>query len=174
MKQNIVLRKLELKDTDGMLEWMNDQESREFFRFPSDYAKPANVIKFIESANIEPVENESIHYAIVNEKDEYLGTISLKNIDMKVKKAEYAIALRKTARSKGVGTRATKLILDKAFNKIGLNKVYLNVLSNNKRAIVLYEKVGFVFEGEFRQDIYINGKIQSLRWYSILKEEYIK
>jgi len=172
MEQNIRLRKLEIKDMDGMLEWMKDDESRKLFRFSSDSAKPEKVISFIENASVEPIEKGSVHFAIVTEMDEYLGTISLKEIDFEVRKAEYAIALRKMARGKGVGVAATKLILDKAFKELNLNKVYLNVLSNNKRAIRMYEKAGFLFEGEFRQDICINGKMQSLRWYSMLKEEY--
>ena len=42
-----------------------------------------------------------------DQDDEYLGTISLKNIDLKNKNAEYAISTRKKARGTGANQQAT-------------------------------------------------------------------
>ena len=53
-----------------------------------------------------------------------------------------------------------------------LNRVYLNVLDENIRAIKFYEKLGFHYEGLFRQHLYIKDKVVSLRWYALLKREY--
>jgi len=47
------------------------------------------------------------------------------------------------------------------------------VLAENKKAIHLYEKCGFVYEGEFRKHLFLKGKFRTLKWYSILREEYI-
>ena len=128
--------------------------------------------EFIEKAEYIPVHNYSIHYAITDENDEYMGTISLKDINLDANNAEYAISLRRCAQGKGIGKSATIEILRIAFEEIGLEKVYLNVLSDNKRAIGMYEKIGFVYEGEFRKHLFLCGEYKSLRWYSILKDEY--
>lgn len=170
--QIVYLRKLEEKDAEGMLEWMQDAEIRKRFRFCIEDVKKEDVLRFIKAAETEPIEGKSIHYAIADAHDEYLGTISLKDVDLLARKAEYAISIRGKAQGMGVGTKATKKILDKAFNKFGLERVYLNVLSDNERAIHLYEKCGFIYEGEFRNHLFLRGEYKSLKWYSMLKEDF--
>lgn len=167
------LRRLQEEDIAGMLEWMTDSDIRKSFRFSSDRIDEKNVLQFIKNAGTTPMEGKSIHYAIADEEsNEYLGTISLKEVSMSNKNAEYAISLRRNAQGKGIATQATKEILKLAFGEFALEKVYLNVFSDNTRAIKLYEKCGFIFEGEFRNHLLIEGEFRSLRWYSILRCEY--
>lgn len=170
--QIVYLRKLEEKDAKGMLEWMQDTEIQKKFRFAIENVKKEDVLNFIKVAETEPIEGKSIHYAIADEDDEYLGTISLKDVDLLARKAEYAISLRRKAQGMGVGTKATMKILEEAFDRFGLERVYLNVLSDNERAIHLYEKCGFIYEGEFRNHLFLRGEYKSLKWYSMLKEDY--
>lgn len=170
----MLLRKLEEKDVSGMLEWMHDPEVYQFFRFSCENNTTEDAARFIAKARIDFEENIHRHYAIVDNNDIYLGTISLKDIDMASRNAEYAISLRKSAQGKGIATQATKKILEIAFTELGLERVYLNVLSNNTAAIHLYEKCGFIFEGEFRSHIKIRGTTHSLKWYGILKDEYFQ
>ncbi len=169
------LRELQEKDMAGMLEWMTDSDIRQNFRFSSNKSDEKSVLSFIQNAkiSISPIEGCTIHYAIADdESDEYLGTISLKEISMVNKNAEYAISLRKKAQGMGIGVKATREILRLAFEEYALARVYLNVFSDNIRAIKLYEKCGFVFEGEFRNHLLVEGKYKSLKWYSILRHEY--
>ena len=64
------------------------------------------------------------------------------------------------------------MLLDLAFRKYGLHRVYLNVFSDNTAAIKLYEKCGFIYEGEFREHICRDGKFINWKWYGILQDEY--
>jgi Acetyltransferases, including N-acetylases of ribosomal proteins len=163
------LRSLQEKDNIYMLEWMKDSKVNCFFRFNSDTVTIESVTEFI---NCCVEDKNNLHFAIVDDNDIYQGTISLKNIDRDANTAEYAIALRYDAHGKGVGTFATKEILEYAFSKLSLNRVYLNVLADNVNAIKLYEKCGFIFEGEFKEHIKVQGQLKNLKWYGILKESY--
>ena len=44
---------------------------------------------------------------------------------------------------KGIGTEATKLFADYAFNSLDLKEVNLGGISENKEAIEVYKKAGF-------------------------------
>lgn len=169
----MMLRKLQMKDINGMLEWMCDPDIQQNFREGIEKNTREKVLDFISKAKTEPEDGESIHYAITDNKDDYLGTISLKNIDLTNKNAEYAISLRRKAQGKGIAYKATKELLKKAFEEFALERVYLNVLSNNQRAIYLYEKCGFSYEGKFKNHLFLRGKYQNLSWYAMLREEYI-
>ena len=168
------LRELQLKDAAGMLEWMKDPVCNVHFRFNPDNVTLDSVETFIKNAaaSIKRQQATDRHYAIVDDNDEYLGTISLKNINYKDKNAEYAVALRRSASGKGIGYNATMAILDIAFRELDLNRVYLNVWPENKRAIALYLKCGFKFEGEFREHVFVRGEYKNLKWYGILRDEY--
>lgn len=166
------LRKLEKKDAEGMLEWMHDKEIQKCFRASMVNKTREDVLNFIESASIIPEDGQDVHYAVVDDEDIYLGTISLKNICFNDGNAEYAISLRSSAQGKGIGRQATHMLLKKAFEEIGLQRIYLNVLSENKHAISMYEKCGFIYEGEFRKHLFLRDKYYDLKWYAILKEDY--
>lgn len=165
----MILRSLEEKDNIYMLEWMKDPKINCFFRFNPENVTLETVTEFINNCL---KDKKNHHFAVADDNNIYQGTISLKNIDMYSKTAEYAIALRYNSQGKGIGTFATEKILEYAFRELNLNRVYLNVLADNVNAIKLYKKCGFVFEGEFKEHLKINDELKDLRWYGILKESY--
>lgn len=170
----IALRELKEKDAPFMLEWMHDADIQTGFKKDMLNARLEDAEQFCKDSCIpKHIENEDdLHFAITNEDDEYLGTISLKDIDLNNRRAEYAIVLRKSAQHKGVAYEATMAVLKKAFTEYGLNRVFLSVYENNQNAIKLYERCGFKYEGEFREHFIHDGKALSWKWYSILKSEY--
>jgi len=170
MSDIISLRQLEEKDAPLIFEWVKDPDINQHFRFDSDAMTIDSVLGFIhKSQDI----SENAHFAIVDDTDEYMGTVSLKNIDKLTKTAEYAIAIRKKAQRKGYGRKSSLMLLDYAFNTIDLNRVYLNVMSNNVDAINLYENLGFTLEGELKDHIMVKDKLHSLQLYRIMKDEYV-
>ena len=173
----VKLRSLDTSDAELMLEWMHDPEIIKGFQKDLMHMTLDDSLAFCKSASscMEITDGASLHYAVADEEtDEYLGTISLKHLDLDNRSAEYAITLRRKALGSGAASEATKLLLDKAFGEIGLHKVWLNVLEGNARAIAFYEKMGFVYEGILRDDVLRDGKFLDQRRYSILESEWKK
>lgn len=168
------LRTLRENDVYGMLDWMHDPEVNQFFRFDANSMTEEKALAFVEQAQKDMQDRINYNFAITEEDDEYLGTISLKDVDWEAGTAEFAISLRTKAQGKGLATKATKEILRFAFEDLGLNRIYLNVLSDNKKAIHLYEKCGFINEGEFVNHLLLRGKLRSLKWFAILKDNYME
>ena len=162
------LRQLKIKDVDRMLTWMHSKESKDIFAKDFNKYTKEDVTNFVKTKNTK----NNINYACVNDDDEYLGTVSLKNIDYDNKNAEYAISFMKEAQGTGAALFATKEILKQAFEELNLEKVYLDVLETNKRAISFYKKVGFIQEGTFRKHFIKNNEYINLLYFSILREEY--
>lgn len=163
------LRELESKDADGMLSWMHDEQVNSVFATDFDSFTQEKVAAFIAAAKLD---KDNRHLACVDDKDVYLGTVSLKNIDHQARNAEYAISFCRDAHGTGAAAYATKEILRVAFQELNLERVYLNVSAENKRANAFYQKMGFTFEGEFRKHILIQGQLVDLRWYAVLREEF--
>jgi len=67
------------------------------------------------------------------------------------------IGIKKGYRDIGIGTEILKTLLSQA-KKMDLKMVFLNVFSTNKRAIRVYEKVGFKQTGRRPKFFFKNGK----------------
>lgn len=164
----MILRKLKEKDAERMLEWMHDPQTVEHLQKDFAHMTLEDCQKFIASADDT---RESMHMAVCDDQDLYQGTISLKNIDYLNKNAEYAVSMHGDAQGKGFASFGTQEILKIAFESLGLEKVYLNVLEDNTRAIRFYEKMKFHREGTFKKHIF-QGRYKDLHWYCMFKEEF--
>ncbi|MEG0091345.1 MAG: GNAT family protein, partial [Oscillospiraceae bacterium] len=153
------------KDIDGILEWMQDDSINRFFRFDGNSQTHSTVSGFIQDS----FDDTKRHYAVVNDSDEYLGTVSLKKIDCENMNCEYAVSFRRCAHGSGAAEFATRAVLELALSQWGMEKVYLNVLASNERAIRFYEKLGAQYEGTAKRQIKINGQFSDLKWYCWLK-----
>ncbi|MCD5382598.1 GNAT family N-acetyltransferase [Candidatus Gracilibacteria bacterium] len=95
----------------------------------------------------------------VKPKSKIIGNISLMEIDFQNRKANFGIAIfDEKSRGKGYGTESIKLILEYAFEVLGLNKINLGFIEFNERARAVYEKIGFKYAGTLKQDFYQGGK----------------
>lgn len=163
-----MIRRLERKDAEFMLEWMHDkQDIRRAFRSPFEKSTVESVTAFIDNS----FTDTNRHFAIANDADEYLGTVSLKNISQEDRSAEYAIVVRKSARGTGAAKLATEEVLDYAFHTLGLHRVYLNVLEKNEHARHFYTKCGFEYEGTSKDAILLDGRYESLAWYGLIRDK---
>lgn len=79
-----------------------------------------------------------------------------------------------SARGKGIGTEAIKLVIKYAFEDLKYHKVYLRVLDINTNAIKCYEKCGFKREGIDREGALINGVYHSDIYMGILFSDYLE
>ena len=85
-------------------------------------------------------EQDSLHLAITDEEDIYMGTVSLKRIDPQQRDAEFAIVLHPYAMGKGYAQFAMKQILILGFEELGLKRIFWCVSPENGRAVRFYDK----------------------------------
>lgn len=165
-----MIRTLKLEDASEMYQTLCDQKVNQYMNIDGKNSSVELCKDYIKKAN---QSLDCKHFAIVDEEDNWIGTISLKNIDHKVGQAEYAIITSSKVHGKGYAFNATFELLEYAFGVLKLNRVYLNVVADNLRANQFYKKCGFVLEGTFRKAIYIKNHIYDLNWYSMLRQDYL-
>jgi diamine N-acetyltransferase len=64
-------------------------------------------------------------------------------------------------RGKGYGRRIMDLMLGYCREWLNIRKVNLIVLADNKAAVTLYEKCGFVVEGTLRDEYFLDGRYRT-------------
>ena len=109
-----------------------------------------------------------------DEREKYLGNICLADIDNTARIAELGIVLFDlNDTSKGVWTKAVKMLLQHAFDVLWLNKIYFEVLGSNVRAIKCYEKCGFEEVGRLKNHRYRMWQYHDLVWMEIFNSNII-
>lgn len=157
------LRKLEPKDSSLMLEWMHDESVVKYLAKDFSKMTEEDCKQFIEASRND-VYNE--HYAIVDENDQYMGTVSLKSILNG--SAEFAITMCAGAMGKGVAIMAMEQMLNRGFEELELKYIYWYVSHKNERALRFYDKNAFSRINKTFLEIKVGNKMEvagDFVWY---------
>lgn len=153
--EKISLRMMTYDDTMMIVNWRNQDSVRKNFIYQADFTKESH-----ENWIKTQVETGKVVQMIIMENGTNMpiGSVYLRDIDHNNEKAEYGIFIgEESARGKGYGTEAAKLMVQYAFDELKLHKVFLRVLKENTGAQKSYEKAGFIKEAELVDEAKING-----------------
>jgi perosamine synthetase len=168
--ESLNLREIDSTDLSKMLIWRNNEENRKWF-FTQDEITNAQQEEWY---NLYLEDKTDFMYIIETKEGVPIGTIGIKNIDKRNKQAEIGrlIIGEKDYLRKGFATEATKILVNYCFEKLNLNRIYLEVFKHNIKAINMYKQVGFRKEGSLREAIFAGGTWHDIDLMSILKNEF--
>jgi len=111
-------------------------------------------------------------YYLILVEDTPAGYFRISNHSTANKNLYVGADLVKEYQGKGIGFQAYNYFLPYLFKEYSLNKITLEVLGSNSRAINLYYKLGFVKEGVKRQEVLKGTEYVDSIIMSVLKSEY--
>ncbi|WP_342429645.1 GNAT family protein [Neobacillus sp. FSL H8-0543] len=159
------------EDLEVMANW---EEDADYLRnLDTDIAYPRS----IEQLEEESKRSSGSKYFRLRtiEDDALIGFVVIHSIEWNNQSGLLAIGIGdRPNQNKGYGSEALQLILRYAFHELNLNRVGLDVISYNGRAIRAYEKAGFVVEGRVRSAVYRDGVYSDRINMGILKSEWEK
>lgn len=147
--------------------WINDPEVRRGLAYRGLANEDAELKWYEEMTESGRQPRPSaVGFAVHDAVDgELVGVCGIEGIDHHFSRAELGIFLGRR-RGTGIGTDATRLALDWAFNMLGLRNVMLETYEFNEQARRAYERAGFRAIGRRRDAVSILGR----RWDSILMD----
>lgn len=130
--------------------------------------------EFISNANNQYTITWAIHDKINTHDDSsYIGNIALQEIDYINRSAELAILIgERTIWGKGYGFHSCYLVLNHAFYKLHLHRIWLGTVEYNKGMKKLAEKLGMKLEGKFNGAFWYNDCYIDILRYAILEAEF--
>ena len=172
--ESVALGVIVEEDLEKFWFWVNDKEVMQYL---SDNLFYKIYTLTMEKQWLDSVlrgQKDTLAFAILLPPEyKLIGITSLGNIDWRNRNAELAIFIgEKDLWGRGLGTEALVLLLDYAFNVLGLNKVYLRAIEYNERAIKCYLKVGFKIVGRLRKQRFRGGRYWDEIAMDILAEEF--
>lgn len=163
---NIILREIQEEDTDYIVKWRNQESIKKFFIGQEDFTREGHLNWYHNVVQTK----KAVQFIIIDRlSNKPVGSTFIKDIDYKFKKGEFGIFIGEEGYlGRGIGTEAAKLIIQYGFKELGLHKIFLRVFADNTRAIKSYEKVGYVKEGYFKDDVFIQGKYHDMVYMAVI------
>jgi RimJ/RimL family protein N-acetyltransferase len=129
----------------------------------------------MEQERIDNARNDPYQVLWIIETNEgrVVGNVGLLQIDMVHGRAWLGITIgEKDCWSHGYGTDAIRLLLQYAFNSLGLRRIQLITDADNERGIRCYEKCGFYQEALLREHRLRYGKPLDMVQMAVLRGEW--
>ncbi len=140
--------------------WVNDPEVKDGILNLGLFTA-ADEERFIEESQRETAQRNptGVRFTIHDlSDDEPVGICGLDDVEWRHRRCEFGIALGER-RGTGIGTEATRLTLQWAFEVMSLNNVLLSSYAFNARAQRAYEKAGFKLIGRRRAALLGRGDL---------------
>lgn len=146
--ENIRLRALEPEDIDILYKWENDTRIWKISNTIAPFSKYI-LRKFIEDQKYDIYETKQLRMIIESRSDKRaVGAIDLFDIDPTNRRAGIGILVYEDRdQGQGYASAALAEMIKYAFQILGLNQLYCNVLSNNLRSLNLFKSKGFTVVG---------------------------
>lgn len=169
----LYLRALEEADvSEEYAHWLNDPEVTRYLtgsgQFPATIHSLKTFLQRFQNSTTD------IIFAVIDRKTNlHIGNVTLNRIHWIHRTADTGIIIgRKAFWGKGYALEAWKLLLDYAFNRLGLHKVIAGALAEHEASLSVMKKLGFVVEGHLRQEFWVQGRYQDGLRLGLLQEEF--
>jgi len=109
--------------------------------------------KYLEQKEIEWLENKSYACGIFSkENNEFIGHISVREIDWRVPKGELAYFILKEHNGNNYAAEALTAFKNWCFATKKFNRLFMKIAEENAASIKVAERSGFVYEGLLKKD----------------------
>ncbi len=170
--KKLILRDLEDEDAEAFAEKGNDKEINLFnwyIPFPLTLAKAK---KIIAKRKLPQGSHRWLYELgiVLKETKEFMGIVSLYDVDKPENKAKLGYWIGKNYRRKGYTEEAVKEVIRFAFEELKLNKISAKTMANNKKSEFLLKKLSFRKVGIKKWDKVIEGKKCDVKEWELLNE----
>ena len=166
--ERVTLRPVSEDDVAGLMDLLADPEGNRLTGTHAEFDE-ATARRWYASRGDQ---DDRLDLAIVERATgEYAGEVVLNDLDPANRSCGFRIGLRRAFQDRGLGSEATRLIVEYAFDVLALHRVELEVYAFNPRARRVYERAGFVVEGTRRDALLWDGEWVDAITMSILSTD---
>ncbi|MGZ4161028.1 MAG: UDP-4-amino-4,6-dideoxy-N-acetyl-beta-L-altrosamine N-acetyltransferase [Neobacillus sp.] len=161
------VRALTEKDKDIIYQWRNSEQIR--VNMYNDQPIPyENHCQWFEDI----MQNQAAFYRLFLCQNKPLGFISFKNSNRQNQTCVWGFYIGESNAPKGSGTIMGSLALDYAFHHLNMRKIIGEVLSFNKKSERFHQKLGFIREGIFKDELRRNDQFIDVIRFALFKDQW--
>ncbi len=172
--ERVYLRSLQESDLgEEYLRWLDDYEVTRFLevgKFPSNSAMLGKYLERFQNSTAQLI------FAIMDQETEaFIGTATLNLISWVHRTADTGLMIgNKDFWGKGYAVEVWSLVIDYAFQRLGLRRITAGTVVGNVASTVILKKLGFEVEGTLRRHWLVDGEYQDGILFGLFREEFYK
>ncbi|MDO8496693.1 MAG: GNAT family protein [bacterium] len=163
----LIMRPLKLSDVDHIMIWVNNPEVvmnlQHFDKKFTRKDEESYVKKILASKN-------DFVFSFFNKKGDYIGQGGIHQIAWENKLGRLSIIINREHWNKGYAQEILPNLVNHAFKKLGLHKIWLMHWKENKKAGHLYKKLGFIKEGVLKDEYFWKGQYHDMIRMAIINK----
>lgn len=169
LNEDYWVRALRESDLDGAYPgWFEDQEVTRY----SSHGKFARTAAYFRDFYRSLDDESRLVWAICHRDDGHIGNISLQEISLINRHAEFAILLGDRRHwQRGVAKAAGTCLVEHGFAKLNLERIYCGTAASNEGMRRLALALGFREEGRRRKHLFLDGQWVDVIDYGLLRSE---
>lgn len=133
-----------------------------------DYAQA-----WIELCHEQARTGKAVHFALIaHQGGELLGAAGIRAIELEHEQAELSFWLGHAWWGQGLATEATGRLLELAFTRLGLNRIYAYQMARNSRSAGVLRRIGMRREGLLRQRVKKWGQFEDVYLWAEVRQDW--
>jgi RimJ/RimL family protein N-acetyltransferase len=167
-KRRISLGAFGSEEVERTLEWVNDDEVTRY----TGTSSPISAVEHKAYWEREIKNQRRRTFAIMTSDGRHIGNVGLRDIDWTARNAELYVYIGVAEyREKGYGSEAIEALVEFAFERLNLHRVFVRVFEYNERGMKSFKKCGFVEEGVLKEQVFRDGKYHDATVLGIIRKE---
>jgi len=167
--KKIYLRGLEEQDLENLRKWLCDSEITKLL-FQGE--RPLNLDHMKQEFQTKINDDSEIVFAIMTKSNnKHIGWAGIYDINRSSRNAEVRFFIGdKKYWKMGLATDAVSLLIDYAFNKLNLHRIFGGSNIENKGSVKVFKKLKFKQEGIIKEGHFRNGKYYDLVTFGLINK----
>ncbi|MGE3465918.1 MAG: GNAT family N-acetyltransferase [Pyrinomonadaceae bacterium] len=169
----VVLRRVRPDEAEKVFETVirNTERLLDFMHWMTRDYSLTMAEEFVERSKEAAEKGESLSLGIFR-GETFIGVIGFVGFDRSVRKTEIGYWIDGDEEGKGIVSRATRSLIDLAFDEFSINRIEIRCATSNPRSAAVPRRFGFTEEARLRQSEIRNGVLQDFNVFGLLRPEW--
>jgi RimJ/RimL family protein N-acetyltransferase len=167
----VTLRELQMEDAESLTSQFSDSEVGLYI--PPPPASAGDFLRFIQWAHKQRETGTILCFAAVPDgRETAVGIIQMHELEPPFRIAEWGFVFGRAYWGTGLFHRGAELLLDFAFDTVGVHRLEARAMAANVRANAALRKLGAVKEGQLSRSFLLGGQYHDDLLWSILAADW--
>ena len=170
----LILKKISVSDAEDMYSYASLNSVTRFLLW-SPHLNIEDTRGYIEFLNRQYKKGAYADWGVfLKSEDRLIGATGFADFDFENNTGEVGYVLNPAYQGNGYMSEAVLAVLSVAFDRIGLERVNLRIMEENKPSMRLARRLGFDFIKVGEEPLNVKGEDKIIHYYSLTKEKWEK
>lgn len=172
--ERLRLRRLTYDDAEQLIAIFNDPDATKYLIMDPPCSTREEAISMLDWMQSWFDNKAALRWGItLRDADTVIGTCGFHNLERTHRRCDIGYDLIPAYWNRGYITEATHALVRWCFDNLDLHRIQADCTAGNIGSERVLEKVGFTFEGLWRENTFEHGQFVSLKQYGLLRREYM-